>query len=300
MRAARARETHTHTQDARAHVLARHSAFPPPPVCTVEPEDLQKAVQLVIMPRATIFDQPPQDEDQPPPPPPPPPPPSSEQEEQEEEKEEEEQDQVCVRACAVVRGSPAQQQQQRQHTAIPHPLTPPHSPIAPPPPPLAPPLRRRSRRSSRPTRCRRSLCLRQRASSSTHPSSSLPSSSSARRAAPVRALAAAARTQANRLCCVGGAGWDAPPRASLPLERPPTPCCSPVNPLQPPQAAPRPSSSQRIAGATSSPCCPSVSGVRRGVRRGRSACCEGDAHSAAPTNPPRRLVPACLLMQPAR
>ena len=134
MRAARARETHTHTQDARAHVLARHSAFPPPPVCTVEPEDLQKAVQLVIMPRATIFDQPPQDEDQPPPPPPPPPPPSSEQEEQEEEKEEEEQDQVCVRACAVVRGSPAQQQQQRQHTAIPHPLTPPHSPIAPPPP----------------------------------------------------------------------------------------------------------------------------------------------------------------------
>jgi len=57
----------------------------------VNEEDVKKAIQLVILPRATITDQPDQDE-QPPPPPPPPPPPSDEQEQEEEEQEEEEQD----------------------------------------------------------------------------------------------------------------------------------------------------------------------------------------------------------------
>lgn len=54
-------------------------------------EDIKKAIQLVILPRATITDQPDQDE-QPPPPPPPPPPPSDEQQEEEEDQEEEEQE----------------------------------------------------------------------------------------------------------------------------------------------------------------------------------------------------------------
>lgn len=53
---------------------------------------MKKAVQLVILPRATIVDPPEQDEQQPPPPPPPPPPPSDEQEQEEEEQEEEEQE----------------------------------------------------------------------------------------------------------------------------------------------------------------------------------------------------------------
>jgi len=52
----------------------------------VEPEDLQKAVQLVILPRSILMDMPPQDEQ----PPPPPPPPQDNQEEEEQEEQEEE------------------------------------------------------------------------------------------------------------------------------------------------------------------------------------------------------------------
>lgn len=60
----------------------------------VEPEDLKKAVQLVILPRSVLLDQPPpQDEDEQPPPPPPPPPEDQQQQEEEENQEEnEEQD----------------------------------------------------------------------------------------------------------------------------------------------------------------------------------------------------------------
>ena len=58
---------------------------------TVNEEDVKKAIQLVILPRATITDQP--DSDEQPPPPPPPPPPSNEQEQEEEEEEEDEQEQ---------------------------------------------------------------------------------------------------------------------------------------------------------------------------------------------------------------
>ena len=42
-------------------------------------DDIQKAVQLVIIPRATTLNNPPEDDDQQPPPPPPPPPPQDQQ-----------------------------------------------------------------------------------------------------------------------------------------------------------------------------------------------------------------------------
>lgn len=59
----------------------------------VEPEDLQKAVQLVILPRSVLLDQPPpEDQDEQPPPPPPPPPPEDQQQEEDQENEEEEED----------------------------------------------------------------------------------------------------------------------------------------------------------------------------------------------------------------
>jgi magnesium chelatase subunit D len=55
----------------------------------VSPDDIAKAVQLVILPRATVSGPPPEDDDQnPPPPPPPPPPPSAEDQDQEEQEEE--------------------------------------------------------------------------------------------------------------------------------------------------------------------------------------------------------------------
>ena len=53
-------------------------------------DDLRKAVELVIIPRAIFTDPPPQEEQ--PPPPPPPPPPEAQQEEQEDEQEEEKED----------------------------------------------------------------------------------------------------------------------------------------------------------------------------------------------------------------
>ncbi|MGF1488852.1 MAG: magnesium chelatase ATPase subunit D [Prochloraceae cyanobacterium] len=58
----------------------------------ISPEDLRKAVELVIVPRSTTVDIPPEDQQQPPPPPPTPEQPQDESEQDQDEQEEEEED----------------------------------------------------------------------------------------------------------------------------------------------------------------------------------------------------------------